>query len=91
MSDGQSKPILAYQGIPMKVGGGNPPSGTEMEARVAKLEAAVEHIQSDIKDIKADLREIKRDAREDFRLLFGALIVLGLGLAGILAKGFHWL
>ncbi len=27
----------------------------------------------------------------DFRLTFGALIALALGLATMMAKGFHWL
>lgn len=70
-------------------GGGGTSDG--MEARVAKLEAAVQHIQSDIGEIKTDVREMKRDARTDFRLLFGALIAVALGLAGIMAKGFGWL
>jgi hypothetical protein len=26
----------------------------------------------------------------DVRLIFGALIALALGLAGMMAKGFHW-
>lgn len=62
-----------------------------MEARIAKLEASTAHIESDIRDIKTDLREIKTHAREDFRMLFGANIVAILGLAGLMAKGFHWL
>jgi hypothetical protein len=69
-------------------GGG--PHDPGMEARVAKLEAHIEHIQGDLNEIKSDIREIKRDARTDFRLLFGALIFVALGLAGLLAKGFHW-
>jgi hypothetical protein len=62
-----------------------------MEARVAKLEAHIEHIQGDLNEIKTDIREIKRDARNDFRLLFGAIIVAVIGLAGLMAKGFHWI
>ncbi|HAT3794597.1 TPA: hypothetical protein I8624_002584 [Serratia marcescens] len=62
-----------------------------MQARVAKLESDVDHIKKAIDDVKADVREIKRDARTDFRLLFGALIFVALGLAGLMAKGFHWL
>jgi hypothetical protein len=62
-----------------------------MEARIAKLEAHVEHVQTDLKDIKDDIREIKKDAREDFRILFGAIVIAALGLAGLMAKGFHWL
>jgi hypothetical protein len=70
---------------------GGPTGGDGMEARVAKLESAVEYIQSDLKEIKADTREIKRDAREDFRVLAGLIIVAIVALAGLMAKGFHWL
>lgn len=72
-----------------KKGGGD--DDGRMEARVAKLEASVEHIQRDLQEIKQDLREIKRDARSDFKLFFGALISVALGLAGMMAKGFHWI
>jgi hypothetical protein len=67
------------------------PHDPGLEARVAKLEAHIEHIQTDLHEIKSDIREIKRDARTDFRLVFGALIVAALGLAGVMAKGFHWI
>jgi hypothetical protein len=70
-------------------GGG--PHDPGMEVRVAKLEAHIEHIQGDLNEIKSDIREIKRDARTDFRLLFGAVIFVALGLAGLMAKGFHWI
>ncbi|WP_254877262.1 hypothetical protein [Pantoea ananatis] len=65
--------------------------GDDMQARVAKLESDVEHIKNSLKEIKDDVREIKRDARTDFRVLFGAIIALALGLSGLMAKGFHWL
>ena len=72
-----------------KSGGGGDDGG--MEARIAKLEAAVEHIEKDIRDIKQDVREMRSDMRSDFRLQFGALITAALGLAGLMAHGFHWL
>ncbi|ATU92392.1 hypothetical protein B5P45_23145 [Phyllobacterium zundukense] len=62
-----------------------------MEAQVAKLSADMENIKIAVTDIKIDIRELRRDAKMDFRLLFGALIVVALGLAGLMAKGFHWL
>ena len=65
--------------------------GDNMEARVARLESHVEHIDTTLSDIKQDVRDIKKDAKSDFRILFGALIALALGLAGLMAKGFHWL
>ena len=72
-------------------GGPQPPDNGDMEARVAKLEAAMDYVQRDIGEIRKDVREIKDHARTDFRLLFGALIAVALGLAGLMAKGFHWL
>jgi hypothetical protein len=71
--------------------GGGGPRDPGMEVRVAKLEAHIEHIQQDVEEIKSDIREIKRDARTDFRLPFGALIFVAIGLAGLMAKGFHWI
>lgn len=75
---------------PLPPGGGGGDNG-DMEARVAKLEAAVEFIQRDISDLKIDVRGLRADARTDFRSLFGALIIVALGLAGLMAKGFGWL
>lgn len=69
-------------------GGGGTSNG--MEARVAKLEATIEHVQRDITDIKTDIRTLVGNARTDFRLLFGAIITATLGLAAVMAKGFHW-
>ncbi|WP_445494453.1 hypothetical protein [Photorhabdus sp. SF281] len=88
-------------GSSFKQGGGNG-GGEDMEARVARLESDVEHIKKSIDEVKADVREMKKDtrtdfkemrkdARSDFRLLFGAIIAVALGLAGLMAKGFHWI
>ncbi|RED38151.1 hypothetical protein BJ123_105231 [Rhodopseudomonas thermotolerans] len=52
-----------------------------MGARIAKLEAAVEHIERDIGDIKTELRSLRGEARVDFRLLFGAIIAVALGVS----------
>jgi hypothetical protein len=62
----------------------------KMEARIAVIESDVGHIRRDISDLKSDVRELRRDGRTDFRLLFGAIVAVALGLAGIMAKGFHW-
>jgi hypothetical protein len=71
--------------------GGGGPHDPGMEARVAKLESDVGHIQRDVSDIKTDVREIRTVMEKDFRLLFGALITVAIALAGLMAKGFHWL
>lgn len=70
---------------------GGPPDNGDMEARLAKVEASVSHLERDMAELRADVREIKRDQREDFRLLFGAIITVSLGLAALMAKGFNWL
>jgi hypothetical protein len=89
MAEGERPDREVVVGPWSPLGGG--PHDPGMEARVAKLEAHIEHIQSDITEIKSDVREIKRDARTDFRLVFGAIIFVALGLAGLMAKGFHWI
>lgn len=70
-------------------GGGG--GGGNMEARVAKLESDAEYIKRDIHEIKENLKDIRSDAKTDFRMLFGAIIAVALGLAGLMAKGFGWL
>ena len=84
-----SEPVR--QNPPIEKEGGGP----DAEARIARLEAHVEHIltvlteiRSDIRDIK--IRDIKREPRTDFRVLFGVIIFVALGLA-LMARGFNWL
>lgn len=75
-----------------RIGGpGGPTDGVHLESRVAKLESDVSHISSDISDIKIDIRELRKNSSFDFRLLFGAIITATLGLAYLMARGFHWL
>jgi len=62
-----------------------------MEARVAKLESTCEHILRELSEMKADIRELRSDTKQDFRVLFGAIIFVALGLAGVMARGFGWL
>jgi hypothetical protein len=74
----------------LNFGSGGGTSGG-MEARLAKVEAALEHIGREMTDIKGDVRTLRDNARTDFRILFGAVIAVAIGLAGLMAKGFHWL
>jgi hypothetical protein len=69
-----------------------------VEARVARLEASVEHIEQDIAEIKNDARSMRlaidhlRDRVDaDFRITWAGIMASGLGLAGLMAKGFGWL
>ena len=81
--------------FPKVEGGGEPPYDDEMQARVTKLEAAVDYIQRDVKELREDVRTMRGEIHSirttDFRLVFGAIIAVALGLAGLMAKGFHWL
>lgn len=67
----------------------------DMEARVAKLEAGIEYIQRDISELKGELRTVNTAITSirttDFRIIFGAIIFVALGLAGLMAKGFNWI
>jgi hypothetical protein len=76
-----------------------------MEARIAVLEeiasstcAVLKEIRDDIRDIRTGLRDIRGDIRSvrdcqdaDLRLVFGAPVAVTLGLASLVAEGFHWI
>ncbi|CAI9121468.1 hypothetical protein [Brytella acorum] len=47
--------------------------------------------QGILKEIKDDLRAMRSSQEREFRLLFGAIITVTLGLAGLMAHGFKWI
>lgn len=57
---------------------------------VSRLEADVAHLQKDVGSLKTDVGQIRERQDRDFRLLFGAVITVALGLGGLMAKGFGW-
>jgi hypothetical protein len=74
--------------------GGTPPGGgtfPPMEARIARLEASVEHLERDVTEMKIDVRSMRDRVEADFRITWAGIMALGLGLAGLMAKGFGWL
>lgn len=79
-----------HLGGPPPTSAGGPGDGG-MEARIAKLESDVSHIASDVGEIKTDIRELRNQGGTDFRLIFGAIIAVALGLAGLMVHGFGWL
>ena len=71
--------------------GGGGSGGDGVEARIARVESDVKNIFIHLGDIKTDIRELRSDIKTDFRILWGALFVATIGLAGLLAKGFEWI
>ncbi|EET3689555.1 hypothetical protein FI740_003172 [Escherichia coli] len=66
-----------------------------LDSRVARMESDISYIKRDIEELKSDLKDVRDDIDKirttDFRLMFGALIATTLGLAGLMARGFHWI
>jgi chromosome segregation ATPase len=48
-------------------------------------------LRAEIGDLRTELRTEIREVRTDFRFLTGSFITVSLGLAGMMAKGFHWI
>ncbi|UXH76396.1 hypothetical protein [Roseateles amylovorans] len=71
----------------------------DLALKVAKLETTVDHIKSETSELKTELRDFRQEVHlaitairtHDFRILFGALIAVALGLTAVMAKGFHWI
>ncbi|WP_109482832.1 hypothetical protein [Paraburkholderia sp. C35] len=72
--------------------------GRNMEARMTRTETTIEHILQDLEELKREMRELKNyvdqrfsalesSMRIEFRLLWAA----NFALAGLMAKGFHWI
>jgi hypothetical protein len=72
-------------------GGGQPPYDGGMEARVAVLEQIARNTEKVLDRMDARLLRIEDEQKADFRILFGALVTVALGLASLIAHGFHWL
>jgi hypothetical protein len=73
-----------------------------LNVRVTRLETGMDYIREDIHnlhlelrdtrtELRSDIRELRHELRTDFRLMFGSMVTFGLGLTGMMAKGFHWI
>jgi hypothetical protein len=51
----------------------------------------MEHVESNIADLKAAMRSLRDRMDKDFRITWAGIIALGLGISGLMAKGFGWL
>jgi hypothetical protein len=50
----------------------------------------MEHVERDIAEIKTDMRSMRQAMDNDFRITWAGIMALGVGLSGLMAKGFGW-
>ncbi len=62
-----------------------------MESRIAVLEEIASSTKSTLRELREDVRWVRDKQETDFRIMFGVLITAALGLATLMARGFHWL
>lgn len=48
-------------------------------------------LRTELRDMRTELRDMRQRQERDFRLLFGAVIIATLGLAGLIARTQHWI
>ena len=70
-------------------GGGEPPM--ELSERVIRVEEKLTGVDKRLELVEKDLRSLASKVDSHFLVLAGMIIGLGLGLAGLMAKGFEWL
>jgi septal ring factor EnvC (AmiA/AmiB activator) len=73
-----------------------------VEVTLEPIREDVNGLRADFRDLRNDMSHLRdqsrtdmshlRDqSRMDFRVLFGAMISLALGMAALMARGFHWI
>ena len=71
-------------------GSAGSPQDRPMEARVAVLEEIAATTKQATIEFRQYIRALRNAQERDFRILFSALITTAIGLAAMMAKGFHW-
>ncbi len=56
-----------------------------------RQQAFIERTEDNFKEVRQEFKAVRSEMKNDFRMLFGAIIAVALGLAGLMAKGFGWL
>jgi t-SNARE complex subunit (syntaxin) len=66
-----------------------------LEEIAASIKQSLADLRTDVRqgfaDLRTDVRDMRQRQERDFRLLFGAIIVVALGLAGLIAHTQHWI
>ncbi len=65
--------------------------GWGLEQIAVSTKEVLTEIKADIREIRTEIRDIRQDQKSNFRIIFGALISVAIGLAGLMAHGFKWL
>lgn len=74
------------------MGGGGGNDGIDViKYRLDSLEKRYDRLDVRLNKVDVKLDKIDNRHDRDFRVIFSALIAATLGLAGLMAKGFHWL
>ncbi len=63
----------------------------KLDVGVAVLTGEVSHVGQKVLQVQTDVHEVRTHQERDFRVLFGALIFVALGLSGLMAKTFGWI
>ncbi|MBX5462362.1 MAG: hypothetical protein IRZ28_14885 [Steroidobacteraceae bacterium] len=58
---------------------------------VGRIESDVGHLRARLAGVESDVKQLVQRQERDFRVLFGALMTVAVGLATLLAKGFGWI
>ena len=63
----------------------------ELVERIVRVEEKVSGMDKRLELVEKDVRELTKKVDTNFIITWGGLIALGVGIGGMLAKGFHWL
>ena len=63
----------------------------ELSERVVRVEEKLSGVDKRLELVEKDLRTLSSKVDNHFLVLAGMIVALGVGMAGMMAKGFHWL
>lgn len=77
-------------GASASVGGGGDDGMWQqtVETRLSELRGDIQGLRT---EVAGEFRAVRDRQERDFRLLFGVVVTVALGLAGLLAHGFKWI
>lgn len=68
---------------------------TEFRSELGGVRGEIVGVRGELRDLRRDMAAgfdtVNQRRERDFRLLFGAIIVVAIGLAGLIARTQHWI